>query len=508
VIVNALVPRRSDLAIYESKTRIEEGGFAEFVRQAWPYVCPKELVWNWHLDILCDELQLIAEKRRKGEPSELAICIPPGSTKSLIASVLWNAWVWGPMGWPESSWAVATYEQGLASDMSAKTRDLVKTEWFQDRWPLALRSDADRRWENARGGLRIAVGTGGAVTGRHFDFHVGDDLVKEQDSREGQSISIAAHMASACGFWFGTLLTRAGDEAVARVLIGQRLHVDDPPGIAIREHGYRAIIIPALYEPEIEGCLPPDRDPRSETLGAPLDPQRRSVEAWNKLAKGLGPISARAQLQQDPMPIGGRLLQSEYLGHRYPRLPIELARTLDDHRPSPMSDWITAWDLSFKGKEVNSRVAWGVLCRWQSRTYIVDAHARHMGFLEAVQEIRDVRARYPWITEHVLEDAANAPAAYETLVDEIPGLILEPHGGGTLARTQRVLGLWAAGDVLLPEDAEWVGGSDGFVAEHLGFDGLKTRRDDYVSMSSLGLCRLYHGQARQAFDEAMQGFGH
>jgi phage terminase large subunit-like protein len=414
--------------------------------------------------------------------------------------VLWQAWVW--TFWPESTWCVATFEAGLANDLSEMTRNLIQSPWYQDRWRVALTRDGVTDWENEHGGCRVAVGTGGSITGRHFDFHVGDDLVREQDSREGLPQTIAAHMTKAANFWFGTMATRVGEEAICRVIIGQRLHIDDPPGVAIRDHGYLSIVIPALWEAEIDGCLPYPRDPR-QTPGEPLDPSRRSAAGWAKIAAGLGPISARAELQQDPLPAGGRVLKAEYLDHRLARWPMSVIHAIDNKTPSPGQEWIAAWDLAFKGRNVNSRVAWGVLCREGADTYIVDASARHMGFLEACNEIRAVRARYPWVLEHDVEDAANAAATEETLRHEVPGLKLVPHGGGALARTQRVIGIWAAGQVHLPVDAPWLGGSDGLVAEHLSFDGVSKRRDDYVSMTSLGLCRLYGGGNTEAFERAM-----
>jgi phage terminase large subunit-like protein len=480
---------------------VRRGGFKAFVKLAWDQIPRnKALVWNWHMDVVCEELEALALDQAEGRGGNLALCVPPGSSKSQLASVLFQAWVW--TWWPQSSWAVVTYEESLALSFSAMTRDLIQSVWYQERWTVELTGDAKSEWENEHGGCRVAVGTGGSITGRHFDFHIGDDLIKEQESREGLPQTIAAHMAKACGFWFGTMITRAASEAVSRVVIGQRLHLDDVPGVAIREYGYRAVVIPALWEPEIEGCFGPDRDPR-RTPGEPMDPNRRTTEGWALWAKGLGPISARAELQQDPLPAGGRVLKADYLDHRLDRWPSTVLTAIHDKAPFQGQEWITVWDLSFKGKNVNSRVAWGVLCREGADTYIVDASARHMGFLEACNEIRDVRSRYPWVLEHDIEDAANAAATEETLRHEVPGLKLVPHGGGALARTQRVIGIWAAGQVHLPTDAPWLGGSDGLVAEHLSFDGVSKRRDDYVSMTSLGLCRLYGGGNSAAFEEAM-----
>ena len=50
------------------------------------------LVWNWHLDILCDELQAWIEGRT--EHRNLAINVPPGSMKSTVVSVCLPAWRW------------------------------------------------------------------------------------------------------------------------------------------------------------------------------------------------------------------------------------------------------------------------------------------------------------------------------------------------------------------------------------------------------------------------------
>lgn len=66
---------------------------AEFVRQAWPIVEPgTALVWNWHLDVICDALQ----RQIEGDPEyrKLLVVVPPGFMKSLLVSVFAPAWEW------------------------------------------------------------------------------------------------------------------------------------------------------------------------------------------------------------------------------------------------------------------------------------------------------------------------------------------------------------------------------------------------------------------------------
>ena len=65
-------------------------GFAEFVRRAWPQVESASLVWNWHLDAVCEHLEAVT----RGDLRRLVINVPPGNSKSLLTSVLWPAWEW------------------------------------------------------------------------------------------------------------------------------------------------------------------------------------------------------------------------------------------------------------------------------------------------------------------------------------------------------------------------------------------------------------------------------
>jgi phage terminase large subunit-like protein len=160
-------------------------------------------------------------------------------------------------------------------------------------------------------------------------------------------------------------------------------------------------------------------------------------------------------------------------------------------RTGPGQIWGIYGDLGFKGHEGHSRVALQVWVWFQACGWLIDALVDHVGFLGSVQMIRDLRVAYPWITSLCLEDAANAPAVVDAYKGVIPGLVLEPHGGGALARIQGVLGLWRAGNVMLPMEAEFMGGSQGFVAEHQGFDGMKTRADDQPSTSGLALRHLH-----------------
>ena len=324
-----------------------------------------------------------------------------------------------------------------------------------------------------------------------------DDPIKEQLTRLGTPGQISQAVAKAVDYWFGTLSTRVVDYKAARILIHQLLHTDDPISVAERDHGYRVIKLPARFDPERADEI----DHRTEKGELLCD--RLTEELLRALEIQLGPRAASAQLQQLPVPLGGQLLRDEYLSRRYDRLPGDLIRTMETGKVGDDQRWITAWDLAFKGKPTSDYVVGQVWCAHAGKFWLVDQVRDQIGYLDTKQRIRDLAASYPWITTHIIEDAANAAAIDDDLGNEISGLCLEPHGGGCLARTQQVEGLWASGSVIIPSMKPWINGPDGFIAEHLSFDGLGTRHDDQVSASSLALLHL-HGISGNLWVRAMK----
>src|ERR1700733_16173799 len=66
-----------------------------FVREAWHVLEPNaRFVHNWHIDAICQHLEAVTD----GRINRLLINVPPGSMKSLLVSVFWQAWEWGPRG--------------------------------------------------------------------------------------------------------------------------------------------------------------------------------------------------------------------------------------------------------------------------------------------------------------------------------------------------------------------------------------------------------------------------
>lgn len=484
---------------YLERRLISSRGLAEFTRRAWGQVVPRPLLWNWHHDLICEAL----ERLDRREIRKLCIMIPPGCTKTLIAFVFRPAWVWTFD--PARKFISATYGASLTLDSARKHRDLINSDWYSRRWPgvsIPYQNTHAAAWfVNNRRGFRFSGMVGGDVTGRHANDLGGDDLNKAQDAI-GSAAEIQTSLDSSWRYWTEVLPSRQENpKTTTWLLTGQRLHVADVPGRW------------CASDPEVEVICLPMRGAPHHPLRHPLDnraegellwPERWDERAVADLERTLGPTQAAAQLQQDPLPPGGRLLREEYLSHRWVRLPGELQQALETLSAGPGQTWRIYGDMTFKGKSTSDWVVLQLWVRFNGRAYLIDQVRGQWGFEESKRHLRDFAGRYQGTADSgKLEDAANAAALEDALRHDCPiPISTAPVAGGCLARTQRAEAVWAAGDVVLPADAPWMGGSDGFVAEHLAYDGSGRRHDDQVACSSLAIADLLCGNSASTWADA------
>lgn len=279
--------------------------FQDFVREFWSEIISEELVWGWHMGLLCDELQAVAELVFQGESKrhDLIINISPGTSKSTIASVMFPAWVWTRM--PSARTICGSFTQPLALELSSRSRDVVQSEKYAAAFPeIVLRQDQNTKshWKNTLHGDRYACTVGGSVTGMHAHFLIVDDPLDPRGARSAEEIKAANH-------WFTeTLPSRKVDKAVTPlVLIQQRLHQNDPTGhlLAKGKATTRHICLPAELSKEVH---PPGL--RGQYIGGLMDPVRLGRAVLAEARKDLGEFGYSGQYRQTPIPAGGGMFKT------------------------------------------------------------------------------------------------------------------------------------------------------------------------------------------------------
>lgn len=306
--------------------------FEEFCKEFWeciPGTGQTELIWGWHMSLMCRELQEIAELVFANQPRkhDAAINVPPGTSKSSICSVLFPCWVWTRM--PEARFICASHTAELVMDLANKSRDVIRSAKFQACFPwLTLKHDHDAKgyYGNSQGGSRLACTVGGKTpTGFHAHFIIVDDPIDPQGAMSELELKSAAH------FMTNVIPTRKVDkEVTVTILIMQRLHRQDPTAIML-EIAQKSEAFPVRHI-----CLPGEikeswdvQPPELRSLYSPeglMDPNRLTWPVLRDLLIRLGPYGYSGQIGQSPTPAGGGMFKEVYFNQRIKAAPYHAKR--------------------------------------------------------------------------------------------------------------------------------------------------------------------------------------
>lgn len=308
---NAEVARRHREIVEQNADDIREKckSFAGFVREAWHVLEPEtRYSHNWHIDAICEHLEAITFGRMK---PRIIINVPPGSMKSLLITVMWQAWMWGPCGMPAKRFVSTSFEIGNVERDTTKTRDLIMSDWYQRLWPIALTRQARLDFANSATGNRLGVAFS-ALMGKRGDVLVIDD----PHSLDGAESEV--QRTNAVKRFLEGGKSRVNDrKKSAIVIVMQRIHTGDLSGAVLAEElGYEHLMIPMEFEQARakETCIGwhDPRDPRYPPVpgvdqgeGVLMDPRRFGVEEAEEEKKQS--YSWNGQYRQDPVAREGNL---------------------------------------------------------------------------------------------------------------------------------------------------------------------------------------------------------
>jgi len=301
----------------ERDRRDAQRDLMSFTRQSFDIIEPgQEFCDNWHLHVIAEHLMAVTT----GDIRNLVINIPPGCMKSILTSVAWPAWEWSSN--PSIRTLSASYGGDLAIRDASKTRDIIISEWYRDRWPeVLIKAGEDQKTKYALtgGGWRMATSVGGRATGEHPDRKIVDD---PHNARQAES---DAERESALTWFDRTLSTRGQSRGASTVVVMQRLHEKDVTGHIIADlTGYTHICIPMEFDGVSRKTFLGVYDPRKKK-GDLLWPEMFNDASVTELKQLLGSYGTSGQLQQDPVPSAGGLLKVQHFQmwrDQIPRHPV------------------------------------------------------------------------------------------------------------------------------------------------------------------------------------------
>lgn len=347
---------------------------AGFVHEAWPILEPKaQLVWGWPLQAMADHLEAVT----RGEIVRLLTNCPPGLMKSLLHSVFWPAWEWGPAAMPHLRYLTSSYSQDNVMRDNTKMRRLVESEWYQSLWP-EVRMSPD---QNAKGKFENTAS--GGREGRPFASMTGGrgDRVIIDDPHSTETAESDVERKNTIRIFRESISDRLNDlDRSAIVIIMQRLHSDDVSG-SIQKLGlpYEHLCLPMEYEGARKATLIGFTDPRT-LEGDLLLPERFSRDAVEKLKIAKGAYAYAGQYQQRTVPREGGLFKREWFEGKF--ISTAPAGT----------KWVRHWDLAATAKSTAARTAGVKLGRTPDGRFIVGHAIKTQSEGNAVRQIIKAQA--------------------------------------------------------------------------------------------------------------------
>jgi predicted phage terminase large subunit-like protein len=407
----ALAHRREQDAIAEEAATFPES-FILFVPAAWPVLEPTTpYVPNWHVDAICAHLEAAAA----GEISRLLINIPPRHMKTTLVSVMWPAWLWTHK--PHLRFLTASYGANLAERDAVRARDLIRSPWYQQRWPLGIKNDVNRtnRYENTATGCRVATGVGGEATGEGGDVIIIDDPHKLEEAMSGPA------RARVIDWHDGTMSTRLNDPNTGvEVVVMQRHHERDLSGHLLDRSGWTHLCLPSRYESRHPFVWPDD--PRTQD-GELLWPEHVPETALAGIEHTMGSFRAAGQLQQRPAAAEGDLLNRRWWRFFEPAWlePENLAML------PAFTTVVSSWDTAFEDKTSSDYVVgqlWGL--HGPDRC-LLRSYRRHANLHQTKDAMADMYTwgveRWPGAAHSILiEKSANGAEISSQLRHELPGV--------------------------------------------------------------------------------------
>lgn len=441
-----------------------------FTKRAFSILEPKrQFIGGWHLEAICEHL----EACYAGEIQELLINIPPRHMKSILASVMFPAWVWTKAA--EKRFLCSAYAKSLSIRDSVKTRRIIQSQWYQSRWGSHFRLTGDQnakeKFENDKTGYRIATSVGGAGTGEGGDFVCVDDPHKV---REAESAKVREGVLD---WWDQEMSSRENDPKTGcKIITMQRVHEKDLSGHVLAKGGYVHLMLPAEFEPERK-CFTEIgfEDPRTER-GQLIWEKRVDKPALDKLKRSMGTRTAAGQLQQRPSPAEGDIIKREWF---------QFYRTI----PEDLEFKALSVDLSFSEGSNNSFAVFQAWGRKGPNKYLLGQTRRQIGFNDQLIAFQNMITT--WVPDAKwVEKKANGAALIDVAKKKIDGIIaVEPHGSKE-ARLEAVSPQIEAGNVWLPHEdiAPWI---NDYIDELVTFPNSEF--DDQVDATTQALTKLSDG---------------
>lgn len=308
--------------------KIFDSDFSLFASYFFKVLTGETMLMNWHHKWLCKVLEQVYNQELKN----VIINISPGASKSVMLCRLFPAYCYSKK--PHCRFLEISYDAELVESHSVAVKDIIGSKEFRALYGnYSFKSDNDKKAEwtlsygnQVNAGEFVAVSLKGGITGKRGGYMeegftgciIIDDPVKVMDAASKAKRDEANAVLSST-----VSNRRALEDKTPILMIMQRLNEDDPTGYLLSVHAdenWTHISIPALIDREAYDAFPEDvkqfareyiYDEIEKTGSASYweykVPKKKLLEYKEKIT-----YEFQAQYQQNPVPKGGALFQTDW----------------------------------------------------------------------------------------------------------------------------------------------------------------------------------------------------
>ena len=433
-----------------------------FVDYHFPTIEDAAFEWGRHHEVMCRTIDRVFT----GEIMRLIITVPPGYTKTLLATTMLAARGYAIN--PNCRFLHTSASNPLVLQNSRQVKDIIKAERYQELFPRTFKLDGDSRWSLDEGGVFYALPGKGTITGMRAgrkrsepNQFTGalliDDPQKAQDADKKANAIEGAELKAVNTRFHSTLKSRLFPASTTPIIvIQQRLHFEDLAGHLLMggsNEKWHHLCLPVEILPD--WTYPPEW---SHGIHIPHDLSPGPLWEFAHTAEQIDllrfPESVfAAQYMQQPLEGGGLIFAPDHFRewNELPELEYRMVYADTAQKATEMNDW-TVFQCWGRGRD--------------GKAYLIDQLRMR---LEA-PELR-VHGRAFWakhkqqdsITMGVcrafkVEDKVSGTGLIQDLAREGIPMLPIPRAKDKVMRAHDVVASFASGQVFHPPEkiAPWV----------------------------------------------------
>lgn len=395
--------------------------------------------------------------------SFVVVNIPPRVGKTKIMEAL-GTWQFSYA--PESQLIYTSYANVLVQKSIRYMQEVMRSEWYIDLFKtrLGATQQADH-YTTTKGGVCYGDGVGGGLTGfgAGLKRKAGGFIVVDDPSKPDEALSRVE--SDKIRNWFeNTLKSRRNSSQWTPIIVCmQRLDPDDLSGFILENYPDDTAHIKFSGFVNGQSTIPETTDTKSM-----LDTQR------------VNPYAFSAQIMQEPIVIGGNLIQTKDW-HYY-----------DPKNPPKFDMKVITCDTAMKAKESNDESVLHCWGRYRRQAYLIDQINGRWSPSQLISNAATFYRKHSLPSSPVATMSVEEASVGFTLIQDLRKKGIPARGvvrhKDKVTRVKDILNYQQTGMVYLPEGLPWLAS---FIAQCASFrDDGKSRKDDMVDCFADGVLIL------------------